>query len=145
MKFLVQYAPRTHLVSRLSLHKQEQREERPCKTLGCACLQKRDAGKKSRTSRCTERAAHRTRRPLLTTSKLTSFVPKIRVVVIWTLRQRWPEEHASGTWGKTHRKSRLERVGQRNGAFVSDRVVFERKCCNSAIGLVKCGACLTDI
>ena len=48
------------------------------------------------------------------------------------------------TW-KTHRTSRLDRVGQRNGPFVSDFVLEEGKRCKRAIGLVTCGACHVQI
>ena len=47
--------------------------------------------------------------------------------------------------GKTDRKSRLERVGQRNGTHISDCVLIEVKFCDGAIGLVICGACHAQI
>ena len=47
--------------------------------------------------------------------------------------------------GKTYRKSRLERVGQRNGPYVTDRVFVEVKLCDGAIGLVRCWACHAQI
>ena len=50
-------------------------------------------------------------------------------------QKNMPCEH-----GKTDRKSRLERVGQRNGTHISDRVLVESKRCDSAIGHVRCGA-----
>ena len=60
--------PKTHVISYCSVYTKNAprlwiNAARPCKTLGCACLRKRDEVRKSRTSRCTEREPH-TRRPI---------------------------------------------------------------------------------
>ena len=65
--------------------------------------------------------------------------------VIGRLRLGWPEEHAVRTLKKRIAKVALSASGQRNGTHISDRVLVEVKSCDSAIGLVICGACHAQI
>ena len=73
--------PRTHRERTSSLDlswTHEQRAQRPCGSLGREFSPERDEVQNSRTSQRTERDADTTRRPLLSTSRLTSSVPKLR-------------------------------------------------------------------